>query len=547
VFTKRKKFAKIKNMKKIFAIILACLTVLVFSPTTARALDNTENTHLFGPTAVCATDDRVFVADNNNGNNLLYLFDNTGFKTKSLASVATKLDFANEKVFALLQDKIVIFDLQNNTTKTITATGAKDFDVFDNSLYVVFDCGIGLFDISALTENTDISGKNLVATGTNISGVAFDGANLYFADGTVLFKKSDKFEKIKNVNKGDKLVFADNTLFVFDNQKINGVDVGFEIADLYPVSKDKMFVVSTNDFSVKSLKQTTDGFDLNTFVLGTNHKNYDTNFDKIDSFEKLSICKTNKRAFVFGVENGDETNNRFGYIPQDTTILKLSETNGFAYVLYTFEEKQYFGFVDVSDLENNTGSSLDTKKVAITSNQRMYTIPVLAEENLVKDSENNDIAISNTQEITVLAQLAGFDNDKWVFVTTQNNFGFMLKAKLKNPPSVYPVYQFAKANPPIGKNLFVFESADENSTVLAKVASGKEIKVFETVGEYTKVSINVDGKRIEGWAKSNHIIADGRMTNTTSLGLVVGICLLLVAGFVLTWKFLHKKKVFDEE
>jgi len=313
------------------------------------------------------------------------------------------------------------------------------------------------------------------------------------------------------------------------------------------VSKDKMFVVSTNDFSVKSLKQTTDGFDLNTFVLGTNHKNYDTNFDKIDSFEKLSICKTNKRAFVFGVENGDETNNRFGYIPQDTTILKLSETNGFAYVLYTFEEKQYFGFVDVSDLENNTGSSLDTKKVAITSNQRMYTIPVLAEENLVKDSENNDIAISNTQEITVLAQLAGFDNDKWVFVTTQNNFGFMLKAKLKNPPSVYPVYQFAKANPPIGKNLFVFESADENSTVLAKVASGKEIKVFETVGEYTKVSINVDGKRIEGWAKSNHIIADGRMTNTTSLGLVVGICLLLVAGFVLTWKFLHKKKVFDEE
>jgi len=147
----------------------------------------------------------------------------------------------------------------------------------------------------------------------------------------------------------------------------------------------------------------------------------------------------------------------------------------------------------------------------------------------------------------VLAQLAGFDNDKWVFVTTQNNFGFMLKAKLKNPPSVYPVYQFAKANPPIGKNLFVFESADENSTVLAKVASGKEIKVFETVGEYTKVSINVDGKRIEGWAKSNHIIADGRMTNTTSLGLVVGICLLLVAGFVLTWKFLHKKKVFDEE
>ena len=119
MFTKRKKFAKIKNMKKIFAFLLACLTVLVFAPATAHALDNTENTHLFGPTAVCATDDRVFVADNNNGNNLLYIFDSQGYTTKNLASVATKLDFANEKVFALLQDKIVVFDLQNNTAKTV--------------------------------------------------------------------------------------------------------------------------------------------------------------------------------------------------------------------------------------------------------------------------------------------------------------------------------------------------------------------------------------------------------------------------------------------
>ena len=196
--------------------------------------------------------------------------------------------------------------------------------------------------------------------------MAFDGTNLYFADGTILFKKSDAFEKVCNVNAGDKLVFADNTLFVFDNQKINGVNVGFEIAGLYPVSKEKMFVISTNDFSVKSLKQTDDGFALNTFVLGTNHKNYDTNFDKIDSFEKLSVCKTNKRSFVFGVENGDETNNRFGYIPQNTTLVKLSETNGFAYVLYTFENNQYFGFVDIDDVENNTGTALDVKKVAIT-------------------------------------------------------------------------------------------------------------------------------------------------------------------------------------
>lgn len=534
-------------MKKFFAFLLACLTVLAFAPATARALDNTENTHLFGPTAVCATDDKVFVADNNNGSNLLYVFDSTGYTTKNLASVATKLDFANEKVFALLQNQLVIFDLQNNTSQTITATGAKDFDVFNNSLYVVFDCGIGLFDLSALTENTDICGKNLVATGTNISGVAFDGTNLYFADGTILFKKSDAFEKVCNVNAGDKLVFADNTLFVFDNQKINGVNVGFEIAGLYPVSKEKMFVISTNDFSVKSLKQTDDGFDLNTFVLGTNHKNYDTNFDKIDSFEKLSVCKTNKRAFVFGVENGNETNNRFGYIPQNTTLVKLSETNGFAYVLYTFENNQYFGFVDIDDVENNTGTALDVKKVAITSNQRMYTIPVLSQQNVVKDGNNNEIEIINTQQITVLAELAGFDNDKWVFVTTQNTFGFMLKAKLKNPPSVYPVYHFAKANPPIGKNLVVFENADENSTVVAKIASGKEIKVFETVGEYTKVSINVNGQRIEGWAKSNQIIADGKMTNTTSLGLGIGICLVLVVGFVVSWKFLHKKKICDEE
>ena len=79
--------------------------MLVFVPTTARALDNTENTHLFGPTAVCATDDRVFVADNNNGNNLLYLFDNTGFKTKSLASVATNLILQMKKFLLFCRTK----------------------------------------------------------------------------------------------------------------------------------------------------------------------------------------------------------------------------------------------------------------------------------------------------------------------------------------------------------------------------------------------------------------------------------------------------------
>jgi len=534
-------------MKKIFAVLLACLTVLIFVPSTARALDDTENTHLFGPTAVCATDDRVFVADNNNGNNLLYVFDSNGYVTKNLASVATKLDFSNEKVFALLQDKIVIFDLQNNTTKTITATGAKDFDVFDNNLFVVFDCGIGLFYVDNIKENSDLANQNLIATGTSISGVAFDGTNLYFADGNVLFKKSDKFEKVGNVNIGDRLVFADDTLFSFNNKQINGVDVGFEIADVYAVNKNKIYAISTNDFSVKSLKQTQDGFALNTFVLGTNHKNFDTTFGRIDSFEKLSVCKTNKRAFVFGVENGDETNNRFGYIPQDTTLLKLKETNGFAYVLYTFEKKHYFGFISSNDVVNVPVTQLDNKKVTITSNQRMYTIPVLDDQNVVKDNQNNQLSIENTQEITVFAELTDFDNGKWVFVKTQNVFGFMLKAKLKNPPSTYPVYQFAKANPPIGKNLFIYETASENSTVLAKIASGKEIKVFETAGEYTKVSVNIDGERIEGWAKSNHIIADDKLTNTTSLGLVIAICLVLVVGFVLTWKMFHKKKVFDEE
>ncbi|MBQ9716211.1 MAG: SH3 domain-containing protein [Clostridia bacterium] len=534
-------------MKKIFVVFLSlCLCFFAFGTTNISALDSTdENTHLFGPTAVCATDDKVFVADKNNDQNVLYIFDQQGYVTKNLSGVATRLAFADGKVFALLTDKIEIFDITADTKQTVVATGAKDIATHGNLLFCVFDCGIGQFDVD-MFDTQDIYGKNLVATGTNISGVAHDGTNLYYVDNGILFKKSSGFEVVKTVDKNSRLAFADNTLFVYDNDSINEAEIGFEICDLFAVSQNKIFVASTNDFSVKSLRFENGALLPNTFILGTNHKNYDTGFDTVDSFEKLALCTTNKVAFVYGAENGDETNNRFGFVDQNTTMIKLSETNGFAYVLYTFDNVQYFGFVDMDDLTFANDPALNLQKVTITSNQRIYTLPVDKADYMLKQ-DGNVVSVSNTQQITVLAEIAGFDNDKWVFAKVGDNFGFVIKAKLKNPPVVYPVYQFGTANPPIGKNLEIYQTADSSSQVVAKVASGTEIKVFETVGDYSKVSINVDGQRIEGWAKSSFIVKQGKMTNTVSLGLVVGITLVLVIGFLITWRYLHKKKKYFEQ
>lgn len=525
-------------MKKLLCCLcVLCITILSLG-INASALETIQkNTHFDSPSGVCADADNIFVADNSDGKGILHIFSSDDCVSVSFDRQIFKIRQNGSRLFLLSQDCIYVYDTQDKTAQSIAAVGVADLDATDTHLYTLLSDGVHKFDLQKDFSDFD-SQNGRIIRGDDITAIAAGGQGIYYiADGSLCLNTADG-ETDLPLDGATCISFGAERLFKYGGSTVNGKDIGFNIGGVYALSSDQVLIVNNDDLTVRSFAYDGQSFTANPLVLGSNFKNYPTDFESITSFDRLQVCVANKRTFSYATEQDGE----FCYLEKDSVVIKLSETDGFAYVLFINSDGQsQFGFVKSADLTQKTSTLLNLDKVSITSNESIYALPINdAKYKLQKDGA--PITIKNTQPITVLSAAEGFDSDRWVLVQTDGTVGFMMRDRLKNPPVVYPSYEVYVANPKIGNSLSVYETADDKSAVIAKIKSGELVKVFETYGDFSKIQITVDGEETYGWVESQRLIKEGGLTDAASLGLAIGIAVLLAAGFAVFWRVRKKKQ-----
>lgn len=559
-------------MKKIAALVFAlCIAFLGTSAPINAVNANlysglqsfiTQNTHLQNPVGVCYDGEATYIADGG----FVHAFTPNGLKSINFSTDILKIRTGGDKLFAESKDILYVYDLTQESMAAVPAAQIKDFEISGDNLYALFDDGIKEIVIANL-QNFELKEQGYnIRIDENTEKIAVNGEDIYYLTDEQLNLMEGRYTHDLGINlddgKTESIMCGCEMLLKFNSgrlelgtteridertlayKKLGGQKFDFTVTDVY-AAYDKVFVINADKLTVISydLTEKDGAFTLvaDGTVYGSNVKNYPTSYPPVNSFEKIEIYKTTQKTFVYAVENGTQDQQWYGYIKENTVVMKLNSNNGFAFVLYRNEEGfDGFGFINENHMTKVAHSAAHQNKVTITSNENIYSLPLYKDEMKIKQN-GEEIKINNKQTITVLAEINEFDGGIWVFVEVDGIRGFMHKDRLKNPPVIYPVYEVYIANPAIGQSLAVYKDLNLNEEI-ARLKSGTQVKVFDAYGNMSKILLNIDGQNVYGWVETEFLIHEGGTTDTVAFGLAIGIIILLTAGFVVVWKFVKNKK-----
>ncbi len=550
-------------MKKFAAVICALCIAYLSIGASINAVDLAENTHLQNPVSVCYDGVSVYVADSNDDSGFVYVFSPDGLNSVNFDAAIIKIRVSEGKLYAMSKDIMSIYDLQQETFLNIPATEIKDFEIDENKLYALFpDCIREITVANLQTADLNEQGRKTTVN-SDTSKIAIDGEDIYYLTENEITLLEGRYTHDLGIYLGNEkatdITFGCHMLFKFNGNalefgtaqrtddetvnynKLGGKEFDFAVADVFAYG-EKVYAINADKLTVISYDLIDNEIIADGTVYGSNVKDYSTAYGPIDGFEKIEICKTTEKTFLYAAANGNDMQQWYGYLEKDTLVMKLNSCDGFAYILYRNADGiDGFGFIDQNDLIKVPHSAAHQIKVTITSNENIFSLPLYKDEMKIKNENGEEIKLANTQEITVLAEINEFDGGIWVFAEVDGIRGFMLKDRLKNPPVVYPTYEVFVANPAIGNSLVVYKDVSLNEEI-AKLKSGEQIKVFETYGNLSKILIEIDGQNVYGWVESSFLIREGGLTDTVAFGLAIGIIILLTAGFVVVWKIVKNKK-----
>lgn len=532
--------------KFLTCVCLVLALVLCVAPVSAAESDNT---HFDKPTSVCADGDDVYIADDKGAQSVVYRFTAEGHEVIPLDAAPLKIRCVGGILYIMSQNAVTVYDTAGKTVKTVTATGVKDFDVTQRYIYTLFDDGIRQNDVSSLNAVSDLALENTVVApaDSSASAVAVNGEDIYYIAQGALQAKIGNFYSKFTLNGETKITAGGGQVFAFgggklsvaqDNATAQIASFDFNVTDVF-VKDGTVYVINADQFQVYTY--TYDGASLtqNAVIYGSNVKDYPTSYGAIDSFDKVLVYTAARDTYFYA--SASDADGWHGYISAGSAVMALATHDDFYYVVYLGGDAPVFGFVEAADFTEVRQQQLSLLKVTVTSNESLYTLPIESAEYKLTDG-GQTVAISNTQNITVICYVKGFAQNGWAFVSVGDYTGFIPSDRLKDPPAVYPSYEVKIANPPIGSSLTVYEQQDTQSAVLARIKSGEMLKIFTTEGEWSLVQITVDGQETYGWAQNAYMINEGDMTDTVALGLALGIILLLCVAFAVLWKMRNGKK-----
>lgn len=539
-------------MKKLCVLLMAVLFLLPLNINVCALESVSQNLHFDSPSAVCADDRYVYVGDNTDNGGILYVFGEAETKSVSFDEQINFVRKAGDKVYVGLENSISAVNVSDMTQIKITAQNLSAFDVNDSYIFASLGKVVYRKELFLIQDGVNVSDFDEVtpSSGNNeIIDIAAGNGNVFCyllktQSGVVVYKSENGVFSNYEAESAFSLELENGIIYEASPNKIsqNGttaVEFDFENG-AFCLNGDEMYVCDTAGLKVYFYKKIDGNLQKQQLVLGTNVKDFSTDYDKIDGDDDLDVRKITSRTFLYAADE----NGWYGYLNENEYVFVLSEiaNENFLYVLYVNGEgNPCFGFVEKSKTQTQSFELLNADKVTINSNENFFTLPVNSNEYKVRDAGGQIVSLSNTTPVRLITNIKGFDGGVWSFVRIDDTYGFILSGKLKDPPVVLPTYEMFVANPPIGSSLSVYADADLSSEIISRIKSGQTVNVYEQNEKWSKIRLSIDGKDVYGYVETKYLIKGG-MTDTVALGLAIGIILLLCVGFALVWRYRKKRR-----
>ena len=539
-------------MKKLCVLLMAVLFLLPLNINVCALESVSQNLHFDSPSAVCADDRYVYVGDNTDKGGILYVFGESETKSLGFTETIKFVRESNGKVYVGVENALFVVNPTDMSQIKITAQNLSAFDVNDSFVFLSLDGVIYRKELSSVNDGANASDFDIVlpSSGSDeiIDLAAGDGNDYCYLvktqNGNYVYKNEGGVFSKYDVENAFSLEWENGIIYEASPNKISqnettAVKFDFENG-AFCLNGDEMYVCDTAGLKVYFYKKIDGNLQKQQLVLGTNVKDFSTDYDKIDGDDDLDVRKITSRTFLYAADE----NGWYGYLSENEYVFVLSEiaNENFLYVLYiNGEGNPCFGFVEKSKTQTQSFELLNADKVTINSNENFFTLPVNSNEYKVRDAGGQIVSLSNTTPVRLITNINGFDGGVWSLVRIDDTYGFILSGKLKDPPVVLPTYEMFVANPPIGSSLSVYADADLSSEIISRIKSGQTVNVYEQNEKWSKIRLSIDGKDVYGYVETKYLIKGG-MTDTVALGLAIGIILLLCIGFALVWRYRKKRR-----
>ncbi|MEG1923869.1 MAG: hypothetical protein RR307_05380 [Clostridia bacterium] len=345
--------------------------------------------------------------------------------------------------------------------------------------------------------------------------------------------------------------------------KANGVDIN--IVDCITMNNNKEYFLnvceSDGKIEVKEYRIKENTFEFVQSILGNNAVRCNLpDFNKMNIENsitsgkyKLACAMGYPSNLVYTVEGKNKGFYLNGMTLKSTDMfLILDYDSAKEFYLILFDGKLGFISKNVDSLAIKQENFVISTHIARQSaNQKfmVFSLPATTMQNAYATLSVSD-AINNPKNVNVIFELNGFDaavsnNAKWTYISYSDKgelkYGFALKGDLKEIVQTDTVYTEMRANPEFGAKLNIYSIDSVLSDVVGIVNSGKKVRVYKTNGDLYFISVEIDGKTVQGYALSSKLIKKNKFTVNESAGILFILGIVALSGFTIFFIVYHKR------
>lgn len=482
----------------------------------------------------------------------------------------TSINKSYMPILVLFDDQIssteikLTFDLEKNSIKEINDNLIKTFAIQDDNLYILFLYGskISYYTISDLTtlqtnNSIQVQSVRFLTESLSSTNSDFDAVDVNFLEidnnSHIAVSYTDKetggnflkiypyilgddsntgFEEKKSIScyNADFVLTNGNIITYFNGQRLYYVSISIETGDYKADTKyadnpeceityfeEKNFVYKTTKLETKLLQRP---WDLEEILI------IDSNVDIIH-IGTVSIKNLSKARSALDVLDYD-------------------------YCLYSFDGKNYLGYVKNSDLAQKEKIELEdspySKLIKVWPDTSIYSLPTNITGTYINSELSSEIigTVQENSRVEVVDLISGYEcnGKKFIKVLVNNSITGYIDANRIYAPK--DRVDFVVTNATIqNDNTKVYISANKSSAVIYELSKGKDVRIEgtrDTKSGFTKITFNDEyGNEFTGYVVSDYIKANAWSTMQIigSILIAVNIGLLIL---ILNYKNKHINK-----
>lgn len=496
---------------------------------TQITMTGSDEKHLNTPNDLTISKGNIIVADTLNKR--LSTITSQGATTTSFEDSPLAVCSTASSINVVFENTLVKLNSSNQIEKTYSVANILDV-VYLDKLYILTNDGVYTLIGDTLLPLASIENAKRITS-------AIDGKNIYVLTDSEILSITQQGKVLPHSIEGD---FKDAVDIAVDYE--GKVFVAYK-NEIHTYLRDDKHVISvkndTLDATLTSICLSGEKlyFTASESFVGVMDVDAKTKSTYIPTQVDISSCTQyeftlpKQNALYYSID-GRCDNKTFA---DNTTLLLLKDVqceDGYAYALNSNT------IVKISLSEFDTAQTTTLSGDYVTTEQAtLYTLPY----------QNADtMSVEADTHITLISDVAGYDNNVWVLAEYESKTYFVKKALLQEYVEPIPEVKeddkvYGKANADrVGGMVSIYTSADIESDVVYEIVDGSRVEVLDEVDDFYLVTID----EYVGYIQKDQLKIEG-LTTVQIVAIILSIIVALAGIAIFASIYLTKKNNEEKE